>query len=106
MRRITVVGASVFLFCAGARAQQPPEQQTTEASQDQHVQLDRSGQTPVFRLTVVERRTQAVNYRHRSGSTPIGRQQNRRVEMVVSGKPIGVAVGNVFGGRESTYSER
>jgi hypothetical protein len=68
MRKAFTVALPVFLFCAAAGAQSYPEQST----QDQHVQLDRSGGTPVFRLTVMERTTQAINYRHRSGSTPVG----------------------------------
>jgi outer membrane protein OmpA-like peptidoglycan-associated protein len=38
--------------------------------------------------------------------TPVGRQQNRRVEMVVSGEPIGVTAGNNFEGRGQSYSQR
>ena len=69
MRKAFAFAVPVFLFCAAAAgAQSYPEL----SPQDQHVQLDRSGATPVFRLTVVERTTQAINYRHRSGSTPVG----------------------------------
>jgi outer membrane protein OmpA-like peptidoglycan-associated protein len=40
--------------------------------QDQsRVVLDTSGKTPVYRVTVVERTTKAINYRHRSGSTEV-----------------------------------
>src|ERR1700730_12729578 len=40
--------------------------------QDQsRVVLDTSGKTPVFRVTVVERTTRAINYRHRSGPTEV-----------------------------------
>jgi hypothetical protein len=35
------------------------------------VTLDRSGKVPVYRVTVVERTTKAINYRHRSGSTEV-----------------------------------
>ena len=35
------------------------------------VVLDRSGATPVYRVTVVQRTTKAINYRHRSGSTEV-----------------------------------
>lgn len=59
----TLLAAVVILWCASAQAQQP--------AADQHVQLDRSGSVPVFRVTVVERTTKAINYRHRSGSTPV-----------------------------------
>lgn len=53
----------VMFVAVFARAQQP--------AVDENVQLDRSGPTPVFRVTVVERTTPAINYRHRSGSTPV-----------------------------------
>jgi outer membrane protein OmpA-like peptidoglycan-associated protein len=33
--------------------------------------MDNSGPVPVFKVTVVERTTPAINYRHRGGSTPI-----------------------------------
>jgi len=40
--------------------------------QDQsRVVLDTSGKTPVYRVTVVERTTKAINYRHRSGPTEV-----------------------------------
>src|SRR5580700_1301068 len=40
--------------------------------QDQsRVVLDTSGKTPVYRVTVVQRTTKAINYRHRSGSTEV-----------------------------------
>ena len=55
--------AVLVLACATLRAQQP--------AADQHVQMDNSGPVPVFKVTVVERTTPAINYRHRSGSTPI-----------------------------------
>jgi outer membrane protein OmpA-like peptidoglycan-associated protein len=42
-----------------------------ESGTNQHVQVDHSGNGPVFRVTVVERTTKAINYRHRSGSTPV-----------------------------------
>jgi outer membrane protein OmpA-like peptidoglycan-associated protein len=62
-RSMTLLGF-IVLFCVSAKAQ-PPGQQS-------HVQVDRSGSGPVFRVTVVSRTTPAVNYRHRSGSTNIG----------------------------------
>ena len=56
--------AVILIFaCAPLRAQQP--------AADQHVRIDNSGPVPVFKVTVVERTTPAINYRHRSGSTPI-----------------------------------
>ncbi len=35
------------------------------------IELDRSGWVPTFPVTVVSRVTKAINYRHRSGSTPV-----------------------------------
>jgi outer membrane protein OmpA-like peptidoglycan-associated protein len=63
MRKSITLPAVIILFCMTAQGQQPVQQG--------HVQLDRSGSVPIFRVTVVERTTKAINYRHRSGSTPI-----------------------------------
>src|ERR1700693_1817878 len=63
MKRSITLSALVILFCVSGRAQQPVGQG--------HVQLDRSGSVPIFRVTVVSRTTKAINYRHRSGSTNI-----------------------------------
>src|ERR1700730_2628841 len=63
MRTRIAFAIFVIIFAISARAQQP--------AVDQNVQLDRSGSAPVFRVTVVERTTPAINYRHRSGSTPV-----------------------------------
>src|SRR6202162_1472447 len=41
------------------------------AQEQSKVVLDTSGKTPVFRVTVVERTTKAINYRHRSGPTEV-----------------------------------
>src|ERR1022692_3710263 len=62
-RTASTLAAIVILFSVSARSQQP--------AVEQHVQLDRSGSVTVFRVTVVARTTKAINYRHRSGSTPI-----------------------------------
>jgi outer membrane protein OmpA-like peptidoglycan-associated protein len=35
------------------------------------VKLDTSGKVPIYRVTVVERTTKAINYRHRSGPTEV-----------------------------------
>src|SRR5580700_4967139 len=61
-KSITLLAVFIF-YCISARGQQPVQQG--------HVQMDRSGTVPIFRVTVVERTTKAVNYRHRSGSTPV-----------------------------------
>jgi hypothetical protein len=43
------------------------------ASAQDQIRLQRGGDNPIYKITinVVERTTTAVNYRHRSGSTPI-----------------------------------
>jgi outer membrane protein OmpA-like peptidoglycan-associated protein len=64
MKRSIAPFALMILFGVSAAAQQQP-------GQPSHVQMDRSGSAPVFRVTVVSRTTKAVNYRHRSGSTKI-----------------------------------
>src|ERR1700674_1849194 len=63
MRRPFMFVALVTLFSVAGWAQQPVQQG--------HVELDRSGSVPIFRVTVVSRTTKAINYRHRSGSTNI-----------------------------------
>ena len=63
MRRPFMFVALVILFSVAGRAQQPVQQG--------HVQIDRSGSVPIFRVTVVARTTKAINYRHRSGSTNV-----------------------------------
>lgn len=55
---------SVLAFAAAGLGQTPPAVQ-------QGAHLDTSGQTPVYRVTVVARTTKAINYRHRSGPTNI-----------------------------------
>jgi len=59
MKNLTII--CVVLLCASTAGR-------AQSSQQGHVQVDRSG---VFRVTVVQRTTKAINYRHRSGSTPI-----------------------------------
>ena len=63
MRRPFMFVALVILFSVAGWAQQPVQQG--------HVQIDRSGSVPIFRVTVVARTTKAINYRHRSGSTNV-----------------------------------
>src|ERR1700680_4618159 len=63
MRRPFMFVPLVILFSVSDLAQQPVQQG--------HVQIDRSGSVPIFRVTVVARTTKAINYRHRSGPTPI-----------------------------------
>lgn len=44
---------------------------STRAQQEQSTQVEPMEKTPVFRVDVVSRTTQAVNYRHRGGATKI-----------------------------------
>src|ERR1700680_4515209 len=63
MRRPFMFVPLVILFSVAGRAQQPVQQG--------HVQIDRSGSVPIFRVTVVARTTKAISYQHRSGSTKV-----------------------------------
>src|ERR1700680_2566858 len=63
MRKSITLPAVIILFCMTAQGQQPVQQG--------HVQIDRSGSVPIFRVTVVERTTKAISYQHRSGSTKV-----------------------------------
>jgi hypothetical protein len=63
VRRSITFLAIVVLISVSGWAQQPGPQG--------HVQIDRSGSVPIFRVTVVARTTKAINYRHRSGSTKV-----------------------------------
>ncbi len=62
MRASRVLAAPLVLVCASLGWAQ---------SSTQQAQVDRSGTVPVYRVTVVARTSQAVNYRHRSGSTKV-----------------------------------
>ena len=55
-------------FAAVAGAQTAAQAPNPTQSSTQVVNLDR---TPIFRVTVVQRKTKAVNYRHRSGATKV-----------------------------------
>src|ERR1700687_5610700 len=63
MRKPITFLTLVILFSASGRAQQPAQQG--------HVQMDRSGSVPIFRVTVGARTPKAITYRHRSGSTNV-----------------------------------
>jgi hypothetical protein len=56
----------VLLFCGAVG-------QTRAQEQQQGVEVDRSGQTPVYRVRVGARSTPAINYQHRSGKTEVER---------------------------------
>jgi outer membrane protein OmpA-like peptidoglycan-associated protein len=57
---LTSAALIAFAIAPGARAQGQSK-----------VVMDTSGKTPVFRVTVVDRTTKAINYRHRSGPTEV-----------------------------------
>lgn len=71
MKKLILVTAAIFASGISGQAQQNGQFGSQIPSTTGNVQLDRSGSTPIFRVTVVERTTKAVEYRHRSGSTPI-----------------------------------
>ena len=60
----TVTTPALLISTAAILQAAPQEQQPG-------VVLDRSGATPVYRVTVVQRTTKAINYLHRSGSTEV-----------------------------------
>src|SRR5689334_20936979 len=66
MKALKFLGLSISL---GAALSAPAQQ----LSRSTAVQSERGGDAPIFKLTVnvVERTTQAINYRHRSGATKI-----------------------------------
>jgi outer membrane protein OmpA-like peptidoglycan-associated protein len=55
-------------LAAVASAQTPAQAPNPTQNTSQVVTLDR---TPIYRVTVVQRKTKAVNYRHRSGATKV-----------------------------------
>lgn len=74
MRRIVLT--SVLLLCSFAWAAQDTQPATTQdtqagASQEGQPVVTPMQQTPVYRVNVVARSVEAVNYRHRNGATKI-----------------------------------
>src|SRR5438270_6594567 len=70
-RGISMIRTSLALACAAALwAQEPNPTQRLNQQQSTVVQSG-TAEAPIFRMTVVQRTTQAVNYRHRSGSTEV-----------------------------------
>jgi outer membrane protein OmpA-like peptidoglycan-associated protein len=63
---------SLVLACTvSVWAQEPNPTQRLNQQQQSTVVQSGTAEAPVFRMTVVERSIQAVNYRHRSGSTEV-----------------------------------
>jgi outer membrane protein OmpA-like peptidoglycan-associated protein len=63
---IALLGLTFTVFSCLTNARKIARQE-----QQPGVVLDRSGNVPVYRVTVVERSTKAINYRHRSGPTEV-----------------------------------
>ena len=61
-----------FLTVCGLLAAQPPQAPNPVQQSTQIEAGIAAGSTPVYRVTVVDRTTKAINYNHRSGSTEIG----------------------------------
>jgi outer membrane protein OmpA-like peptidoglycan-associated protein len=79
MKIARIFVASLMAFGVSALAMPPPTQAQTQPSYaDQAVQQPTTmtvvpmDPTPTFRVTVISRTIQAVNYRHRSGATTLG----------------------------------
>ncbi len=69
----SLFSSALFLSSLSLRAQEtpaPPSPDNAPQAQPQDQTLA-PGQTPVFRVTVTERTTHAVNYRNRGGSTTV-----------------------------------
>ena len=62
--------AAAFCGLAGAQSQ-PPAPGGTEQRTAQTTSENGNRSTPIYKVTVVGRTTQAVNYRHRSGATKV-----------------------------------
>jgi outer membrane protein OmpA-like peptidoglycan-associated protein len=61
----------VATFLLAGPAALAPAQVTAPNPTQQQVELSGPGEAPIFRVTVVSRTTEAVNYRHRGGATKI-----------------------------------
>ncbi|MGA2117059.1 MAG: OmpA family protein [Bryobacteraceae bacterium] len=64
------VGA--FLTVCGLMAAQSPQAPNPVQQSTENATRMAAGAMPIYRITVVERTTKAINYNHRSGSTKIG----------------------------------
>ncbi|MFI5118201.1 MAG: OmpA family protein [Terriglobales bacterium] len=79
MKIVRIFVASLMAFGVSALAMPPPTQAQTQPSYadpaiQQHTTMTvvPMNPTPTFRVTVISRTIQAVNYRHRSGATTLG----------------------------------
>jgi outer membrane protein OmpA-like peptidoglycan-associated protein len=65
-----MIRLSLALICTATVWAQEPNP-TQRLNQQTEVTQSGTAEAPIFRMTVVQRTTQAVNYRHRSGSTEV-----------------------------------
>jgi outer membrane protein OmpA-like peptidoglycan-associated protein len=65
-----MIRTSLVLACAAALWAQEPNP-TQRLNQESTVVQSGTAEAPIFRMTVIQRSIQAVNYRHRSGSTEV-----------------------------------
>ena len=77
MKIIGMFLASLVTLGASALAMPPPSQSQTNSTAATHqtqttIAVEPMNQTPTFRVTVVSRTVQAVNYRNRGGATTLG----------------------------------
>jgi outer membrane protein OmpA-like peptidoglycan-associated protein len=63
---------SLFLAVCGLALAQTPQAPNPAQHGVENGAIENSGATPIYRVTVVARTIQAINYNHRSGSTRIG----------------------------------
>src|SRR5437868_5180399 len=107
---------TVLLICGMAAAQEAnPTSQPQQPSGNP--QADTSGSVPLYRISVVDRTIKAINYFHRSGTTPIGFSgttllpdargsatvESRRGRMVIDAKFDHLQPPNRFGPEYLTY---
>ena len=107
---------TVLLICGMAVAQEAnPTSQPQQPSGNP--QADTSGSVPLYRISVVDRSIKAINYFHRSGTTPIGFSgttlmpdatgsasvESRRGRMVIDAKFDHLQPPSKFGSEYLTY---
>lgn len=63
--------APIFVLALLIGGLAAPAVRSQDDRSGQGVQVDTSGKVPVFRVTVVDRTTKAINYEHRSGPTQV-----------------------------------
>src|SRR6202035_4338479 len=75
-RRLSAMRRALFFFCVLTIecVSAPFTWSQSDDRSPQGVQVDTSGKVPVFRVTVVDRSTKAINYQHRSGPTQVAFQ--------------------------------